>query len=128
MNDNLFDISYIRCIFVEKIESLMKKYLTILVLLVVSLTTQSQVERPTMGWSSWNTYRVNISDSLIMRQADAMVSKGLRQAGYRYVNIDDGYFGGRDKTSGRLLIHPRRFLGGLKPVVEHIHRLGLKAG
>ena len=81
-----------------------------------------------MGWSSWNTYHVNISDSLIMRQADAMVAKGLKRAGYKYVNIDDGYFGGRDKQTGRLLIHPTRFPMGLKPVVEHIHRLGLKAG
>ena len=83
---------------------------------------------PVMGWSSWNTYHVNISDSLIMRQADAMVSKGLKKAGYRYVNIDDGYFGGRDKVTGQLLIHPKRFPQGLKPVVEHIHKLGLKAG
>jgi hypothetical protein len=81
-----------------------------------------------MGWSSWNTYRVNISDSLIMRQADAMVQHGLAKAGYRYVNIDDGYFGGRDAATGRLLTHPTRFPRGLKPVVEHIHRLGLKAG
>ena len=88
----------------------------------------AQVEHPTMGWSSWNTYRVNISDSLIMRQADAMVQKGLKKAGYVYVNIDDGYFGGRDKQTGRLLVHPTRFPRGLKPVVDHIHRLGLKAG
>lgn len=81
-----------------------------------------------MGWSSWNTYHVNISDSLIMRQADAMVSKGLKDAGYRYVNIDDGYFGGRDAKTGRLLTHPTRFPRGLKPVADHIHRLGLKAG
>ena len=60
-------------------------------------------EGPTMGWSSWNTYRVNISDSLIMRQADAMVSTGLNKFGYKYINIDDGYFGGRDKTTGQLL-------------------------
>ena len=63
-----------------------------------------------------------------MRQADAMVSKGLKKAGYQYVNIDDGYFGGRDKTTGRLLIHPKRFPNGLKPVVDHIHSIGLKAG
>lgn len=82
---------------------------------------------PTMGWSSWNTYRVNISDSLIKAQADALVSTGLSQCGYKYVNIDDGYFGGRD-TNGTLLVHPKRFPQGLRPVVEHIHRLGLKAG
>jgi hypothetical protein len=43
-------------------------------------------EGPTMGWSSWNTYRVNISDSLIMRQADAMVSTGLNKFGYKYMS------------------------------------------
>lgn len=84
-------------------------------------------ETPTMGWSSWNTYRVHISDTIICRQADAMVSSGLRDAGYRYVNIDDGFFGGRN-ADGRLLIHPKRFPHGLEPVVRHIHSLGLKAG
>ncbi|MBR1447810.1 MAG: polysaccharide deacetylase family protein, partial [Prevotella sp.] len=55
-----------------------------------------QRQTPVMGWSSWNTYRVNISDSLIMRQADAMVQKGLKDAGYTYINVDDGFFGYRD--------------------------------
>lgn len=91
------------------------------------LSMAQTADGPTMGWSSWNTYRVRISDSLIMRQADAMVSKGLDKAGYRYVNIDDGYFGGR-AADGQLLIHPTRFPRGLKPVVDHIHDLGLKAG
>ena len=81
-----------------------------------------------MGWSSWNTYSINISDSLIMRQADAMVETGLKDVGFKYINIDDGYFGGRDMESGQLLIHPTRFPGGMKPVVDHIHSLGLKAG
>lgn len=84
-------------------------------------------ETPTMGWSSWNTYRVNISDRLIMKQADLMVELGLDTCGYRYVNIDDGYFGGRD-ANGRLKTHPNRFPNGLKGVVDHIHALGLKAG
>jgi len=81
-----------------------------------------------MGWSSWNTYHVNISDSLIISQADALIAKGLKEAGYTYINIDDGFFGGRDPKTGRLLVHPTRFPRGLKPVVEHIHHLGLKAG
>lgn len=82
---------------------------------------------PTMGWSSWNTYRVHISDSLICRQADAMSRLGLGELGYRYVNIDDGFFGGR-AADGRLLVHPHRFPEGLKPVVDYIHSLGFKAG
>ena len=88
----------------------------------------SDFETPTLGWSSWNTYRCNISDSLIMSQARAMVDLGLDSAGYRYINIDDGFQGGRDKATGRLLINLNRFPGGLKPVVDYIHSLGLKAG
>ena len=81
-----------------------------------------------MGWSSWNTYGVNINEALIKRQADAMVSKGLKVAGYNHINIDDGYFGGRDKKTGQLLIHSTRFPNGLKGIVDYIHGKGLKAG
>ena len=83
---------------------------------------------PTMGWSSWNTYSVHISDALIRSQADALVNSGLRDAGYDHVNIDDGFFGGRNTTTGELLIHPVRFPNGLKPVVDYIHSRGLRAG
>ena len=85
-------------------------------------------EGPTMGWSSWNTFGVNISENIIKKQADAMVSKGLDKVGYKFINIDDGYFGGRDKTTGQLLIHPTRFPHGMKTVVDYIHGKGLKAG
>lgn len=103
----------------------MRKSVLICACLLSSLA--KAYDPPIMGWSSWNTYRVHISDSLIMRQADAMVASGLHEVGYTYVNIDDGYFGGRD-AEGRLTMHPTRFPNGLKGVVEHIHRLGLKAG
>lgn len=83
---------------------------------------------PTMGWSSWNTYGVNINEGLIKRQADAMVSKGLKDVGFDHINIDDGFFGGRNTETGELLIHPTRFPNGLKPVVNYIHSKGLKAG
>ncbi|MDO4335526.1 MAG: family 78 glycoside hydrolase catalytic domain [Bacteroidales bacterium] len=90
-------------------------------------TAGHAVKTPVMGWSSWNTYHVDISDPLIRSQADAMVELGLKDAGYRYINIDDGFFGGRD-SDGKLLVHPVRFPDGLKPVADHIHGLGLKAG
>ena len=83
---------------------------------------------PTMGWSSWNTFALNISEDVIKGQADAMVSTGLKDVGYQYVNIDDGYFYNRNETSGELLIHPRKFPNGLRPIVDYIHGLGLKAG
>ena len=82
---------------------------------------------PLMGWASWNSFRVNINEKLIMEQADALVAKGLKDAGYKYINIDDGFFGGRDKT-GKLMSHPERFPAGMKALAKYIHSKGLKAG
>lgn len=107
----------------------MKRKLLIVLTAASCFAVQAQEkELPTMGWSSWNTFALNISDSIIMHQADVMASTPLKDAGYKYINIDDGYFGGRDPKTGQLLIHPVRFPRGLKGVVDHIHGLGLKAG
>lgn len=103
----------------------MRNYISIALLLLAS--SVFAYDPPTMGWSSWNTYRVNISDKLIMKQADAMSRNGLKEVGCKYINIDDGYFGGRD-ASGELITHPVRFPNGLKQTVDHIHTLGFKAG
>lgn len=81
-----------------------------------------------MGWSSWNTFAHNVSAELIKSQADAMVATGLKDAGYLYINTDDGYFGGRDSVDGHLLVHTQKFPDGLRPVVDYIHGQGLKAG
>ena len=82
---------------------------------------------PLMGWSSWNTYGFQINDSVIQAQADAMVELGFKDCGYDHINIDDGFFGGRD-AEGNLLIHPERFPNGLRGLVDYIHAKGLKAG
>lgn len=100
--------------------------------LIVSCTSrQSQaVKPPLMGWSSWNAYMVDISDSIIMHQADLIVKRGLKDAGYGNVNIDDGFFGYRDQR-GYMIPHPQRFPGGsaqMRSISDHIHSLGLKAG
>ena len=106
----------------------MKKALLIGVL-ALSLGGRAMAQdKPTMGWSSWNTFALNINEQVIKNQAYAMRSKGLLKVGYDHINIDDGYFGGRDKATGKLLIHPTRFPNGLLPVVKYIHLLGMKAG
>ena len=56
-----------------------------------------------------------------------MVQLGFKDCGYDHINIDDGFFGGRD-AEGHLLIHPERFPNGLRPLVDYIHSQGLKAG
>ena len=102
----------------------MNKLLLCAFALGLASTTQADngnaFDPPVMGWSSWNTYRVNINDALIKKQADAMVQKGLKEAGYKYVNIDDGFFGYRDEH-GVMQTHPERFPNGLKGVADHIH-------
>ena len=105
-----------------------KKIKSLVLFAAMSVTTATAQDGPTMGWSSWNTFELNISESIIKGQAAAMVSKGLFDVGYDHINIDDGYFGGRDAATGKLKIHPTRFKNGLKPVVDYIHEKGLKAG
>ena len=105
-----------------------KRILSMVLLTALSVVQMAAQEGPTMGWSSWNTFELNISESIIKGQADAIVSKGLLEVGYDHINIDDGYFGKRDAETGQLLIHPTRFPNGLQPVVDYIHAKGLKAG
>ena len=79
---------------------------------------------PLMGWSSWNTYFVDINEELIKKQADAMVATGLKDAGYQYINIDDGFFGFRD-AEGKMTCNTERFPNGMRVVSDYIHSLGL---
>ena len=105
-----------------------KIYIIALALIAVACGHRHEaVQPPMMGWASWNAFMIDISDTLIMQQADLMVSTGLADAGYKYVNIDDGHFGFRDSL-GNMTANPVRFPGGMTPVTEHIHSLGLKAG
>lgn len=107
---------------------MLNRYIIIAFCLIINILTTMAQNGPTMGWSSWNTYGVNINETLIKSQADAIVEKGLAEVGYNHINIDDGFFGGRNTTTGELLIHPTRFPNGLKPVADYIHSKGLKAG
>lgn len=104
-----------------------KSFFVSLIAMSFPALLSAQVTPPIMGWSSWNTFHVNISDSLIRTQADAMVRLGLKDLGYNHINIDDGFFGWRDSI-GMMQPHPQRFPHGMKVVADYIHSLGLKAG
>jgi hypothetical protein len=95
--------------------------------LSVLLHAVSVQKTPLMGWASWNNYRVNISQQIIQTQAAAMVSSGLAAAGYNYINVDDGFFNGRN-ADGSLRIDTLKFPNGMKAVADYIHSKGLKAG
>jgi len=82
---------------------------------------------PLMGWASWNQFGVKIDENVIKKQADAMASSGLAAAGFRYINIDDGFFNGR-YLNGTLRIDSVKFPKGMRSLVDYIHSKGLKGG
>jgi alpha-galactosidase len=86
------------------------------------------ISAPPMGWNSWNRFGCNIDEGLIRSTADAMVSTGLRDAGYKYVNIDDCWMAGSRDSQGRLQADPTRFPGGIRALADYVHARGLKLG
>ena len=94
-----------------------------------SIKAQSQplALTPPMGWNSWNLVESEVSDPLIREIADAMVSTGMRDAGYQYIIIDDFWVGGRDATN-HLFPDRQRFPHGIKALADYVHSKGLKLG
>jgi alpha-galactosidase len=82
---------------------------------------------PPMGWNSWNKFGCNVSEDLIRQAADALVSSGMKDAGYQYVVIDDCWQVSRDKE-GNIVPDAQRFPSGLDKLADYIHSKGLKFG
>lgn len=84
-------------------------------------------QTPPMGWNSWNMFGCNVSEKLIMGIADEIVSSGMKDAGYKYVVIDDCWQVGRDEN-GEIVADKDRFPHGIKYLADYIHSRGLKFG
>lgn len=82
---------------------------------------------PPMGWNSWNKFACNVNEQIMKEVADAMVSSGLKAAGYQYVNVDDCWQVGRD-ADGTIVADPQRFPSGMKALADYVHSKGLKFG
>jgi alpha-galactosidase len=82
---------------------------------------------PPMGWNSWNKFACNVSEELIRQTADAMVSSGMKDAGYEYIVIDDCWQVSRDSL-GFIVADPKKFPNGIKALADYIHSKGLKFG
>jgi len=82
---------------------------------------------PPMGWNSWNHFGCNVSEQLIKETADAIVASGMRDAGYRYVVIDDCWEVARD-AAGALVADSTRFPHGIKTLADYVHAKGLGFG
>jgi len=96
-------------------------------------------ERPVMGWSSWSFLRLGVNAAAVEQEAESMVSSGLASAGYRYVNIDDGWYvcpgpqGPDVDAYGRWVINDNGFptvgsQNGIEAVAAYVHSLGLNFG
>ncbi len=92
---------------------------------------------PSMGWNSWYTHFISVSDKIMRDAADAMVSTGMINHGYAYVNIDEGWSIRPDSTEPDLAGEPRDAEGNIRPnrkfpdmkaMTDYIHSKGLKAG
>jgi alpha-galactosidase len=105
--------------------------LRLLALVLLPVAAVSAGERlaltPPMGWNSWNKFSCNVSEQLIRETADALVSSGMRDAGYRYVVIDDCWQVARG-ADGRIVPDPQRFPSGMKALADYVHGRGLKFG
>lgn len=83
---------------------------------------------PPLGWNSWNTFYCDINEAKIRGAADAMVSSGMKDAGYEYVVVDDCWQSPSRGADGNLLADPVRFPSGMKALGDYIHSKGLKFG
>ncbi|SFK62802.1 glycoside hydrolase family 27 protein [Streptomyces pini] len=83
---------------------------------------------PPLGWNSWNSFGCGITETQVREAADAMVSSGMRDAGYEYVVVDDCWFDPQRDAAGNLRANPTKFPSGMKALGDYIHGKGLKFG
>jgi alpha-galactosidase len=110
----------------------MKRTILLSIICLFSINAYGQkfeqmAQTPPMGWNSWNKFGCNVNETLIRETADAMVSSGMKDAGYLYINIDDCWHGQRD-SMGFIQPDPKRFPSGMKALADYIHSKGLKIG
>ena len=110
----------------------MKKFVTIIFLSAALQLNAQKFEglalTPPMGWNSWNTFNTKISEDLVKHTADIMVSSGMKDAGYVYLVLDDGWMSKERDKNGNLVADPEKFPHGMKAVADYVHSKGLKFG
>jgi alpha-galactosidase len=83
---------------------------------------------PPMGWNSWNTFQTRIDEKLLRDMVDTYVSSGMRDAGYKYFTLDDGWMSMERDKNGQLVADPKKFPSGMKAFADYVHSKGLKFG
>ncbi len=101
-----------------------------------SVTARGSAPLPPMGWNSWNAFGTDIDEEKVIASAQLIVDSGLAAKGYRYINIDDGWWAKRRQGDGRVLIRTDNFPSArtadgnttFRPFTDRLHAMGLKAG
>lgn len=105
----------------------------LIVLLIVSVKLSAQkfeglALTPPMGWNSWNTFGTDINEALVKDIANKFVELGLKDAGYEYIVLDDGWMSKQRDVEGNLVADPKKFPSGIKALADYVHSKGLKFG
>lgn len=83
---------------------------------------------PPMGWNTWNTFQTNINEQMLRDMVDTYVSSGMRDAGYKYFVLDDGWMSMERDANGNLVADPKKFPSGMKAFADYVHSKGMKFG
>jgi alpha-galactosidase len=109
------------------------KKLTLMLVLCLPVCTSAEkfkglAPTPPMGWNSWNTFELKIDENLIKETAEALIKSGMKDAGYNYIVIDDGWESMERDKQGNILADPNKFPGGMKALGDYLHEKGFKFG
>ncbi|KAK2402317.1 alpha-galactosidase [Trifolium repens] len=83
---------------------------------------------PPMGWNSWNHFGCDVNENIVRETADAMVSSGLANLGYQYLNLDDCWAELSRDSEGNMVPNAATFPSGMKALADYVHSKGLKLG
>ena len=83
---------------------------------------------PPMGFNTWNTFQTKINEDMLKEMVDVFVSSGMRESGYQYFVLDDGWMAMERDQNGSLIADPVKFPHGMKAFADYVHSKGLKFG
>jgi alpha-galactosidase len=92
------------------------------------LLTGKLAPTPPMGFNTWNTFQTKISEDMLKEMVDVYVSSGMKDAGYQYFVLDDGWMSMERDQNGSLVADPAKFPHGMKAFADYVHSKGLKFG
>lgn len=81
-----------------------------------------------MGWNSWNSFKCDVSEDLMIEMMERMINNGYVDLGYNYLNLDDCWASKDRNSDGQLEADPEKFPSGIKYLSSHIQQSGLYFG